>query len=233
MSELKPYFLSRNGRKLTYGVDAGRPGHAARRDYEIVPRGVDGDVLLATVAWLDSDRDGRKMPSSRREAAKPVRVPLRGLDGANEALEDAARLADPEWFAGRPTPRRGGGAAEAEALERRVATLADPEARGKDEAAPTPGSVARLRAFWTSVPNLAVPDVFSSATGDLRARWNHGHDRTLWVNFPEKGPLGWSVRLPRDGAPGFVTVNARCIDDQDIVQVAALLGVRCTKPGRG
>ena len=228
MSGVKAYFQSRVGRKMSWSADAVRAGFAARRDYEIVPRGIDGDSLLATVGWTDVDRDGRRIQGSKVEPVV-VKVRLRGLDGAAEALEDAAREADPAFFAGRPAPQRGTGAADLQAVEARLAELATPEGRADGEAAPLAASVARFRAFWTLVPNLVAPTLFSSKDGTLRGRWNHGHDRMLWVNFPAQGPLGWSLSIPRQGGYGLRKLSARCIDDQDVVPFAEALGVRCTK----
>jgi hypothetical protein len=229
MVALKPYFMERVGRKLTHTAQGGRAGGHARREYEIIVRGIEPNgILLASVSWMDSDRDGRKLPASRSEV-HVARLPLRGLTGPAEALEDIARAVDPGFFTGQPAPKRNSVGADLDALEVRLVELADAERRPKGEAAPTAGSVQRLRMFWASTPNMALPDVFSSADGTLRARWNHGHDRTLWVNFPEKGPLGWSASIPRDGNSGMCKMNARCLEDQDILQCAALLGIRCTR----
>lgn len=228
MSGTKPYFLARIGRSLTYAGEASRPSLPPRRDYSIVPRGVDGSFLLATVSWQDVGRNGRKIPGRRGEA--PIqRVSLRGLNGPAEALEDLARAADPEFFAGTAPPVRDVGAADADAIRKRLAELATVEGRGGDEIAPADWSVSRFMAFWNSHPNLIVPDIFSSKDGTLRARWNHGHDRMLWVNFPEKGPLGWSASFPRSGASGFRKMNARCFDEQDVIPCAELLGIKCSK----
>ena len=229
MVALKPYFLERIGRKLLHVAAGARAGGPARREYEITVRGVEPNgVLLASVLWVDSDRDGRKIPSSRTDP-KVARLPLRGLGGPAEALEDIARQADPAFFTGQPAPKRNSASADVDALDVRLAELADPDSRPKGEAAPTIGSIQRLRAFWAATPNMALPDVFSSELGILRARWNHGHDRTLWVNFPDKGPLGWSASIPREGSSGMCKMNARCLDDQDVLQCAALLGIRCTR----
>jgi len=228
MSELKPYFLSRVGRRLSWPADGAGDGAAWRR-YDIGVRGVDRDTLLATVGWQDFGRGGHKTSSSPIAESKVVRVTLRGLDSASEALEDAARAADPKAFLGKPPPRRGTGAADSEAIEQRLTALMAPEARSEGEAAPAGGSVARFRAFWTATPGLVAPDIFSSKDGTLRARWNHGAAHTLWVNFPAKGPLGWSVSFPREGASGLRKINARCIDEQDIIPCAAMLGVRCSR----
>ena len=228
MSELKPYFISRVGKRLVHTADGFRPGAPPRREYGVTVRGVDGAELLASVVWVDLDREGRKLTPTRSDE-KVVRVALRGLDGAAEALEDAARAADPDFFRGRPAPERGTGAADGQLLDRRIADLAAPEGRGKGEAPPTPASVARLRAFWAASPGLTVPDLFSSEDGTLRARWMNGADRTLWIKFPARDPLAWTASVPRDGAYGLRKINARCMDDQDVIPVAQLLGIRCTR----
>lgn len=229
MAGLKAYFLSRVGGKLQLSVDAPRPGGAMRRDYELVVRGIDRDSLLGSVTWTDIDRDGRKIAGTRSDPVA-ARASLRGIEDAAAALDDIVRAADPAFFANRPTAKRNTAAAESDAMERQIAFLSTPEGRtSPDEVAPTPGSAARLRAFWSSTPNLVAPDIFSSKDGTIRARWNHGHDRTLWINFPEKGPLGWSASVPREGRTGLCKMNARCIDDEDILQCALLLGIRCTR----
>lgn len=228
MANLKQYFLSRVGASLKLSVDAARPGGAARRDYELVVRGIERDILLGTVSWTDFDRDGRRFGT--RSDPLVARTSLRGIENASQALEDIVRVADPTYFVNRPVASRDTASAEADALERQIAALSTPEGRtSADEIAPTPGSAARLRAFWAATPNLVSPDIFSSKDGTIRARWNHGHDRTLWVNFPDKGPLGWSAAIPREGRTGLCKMNARCFDDEDILQCALLLGIRCVR----
>lgn len=226
MAGLKQYFLSRIGGKLQHSADGPRVG--MRRDYEATVRGVDRDTLLASVIWTDIDREGRKVPGSRVEP-RSARTLLRGLENPSQVIEDLVRNADPDFYVGKPVVVRDTGAAEADAIEHRLAQLSTPEGRGQGEATPLTGSVHRLRAFWNATPNLIAPDIFSSADGTLRARWNHGHNRTLWINFSPKGPLGWTASVPRDGNSGLCKVNARCVDEQDILQCAALMGIRCTR----
>lgn len=230
VSNLKQYFLSRSGGKLTWSASPVRPGGIARREYEIAIHGVGGAtnalVLLCSVSWVDLDRNGRRLPGNRAEP-KVAKIPLNGLSASVEALEDAARAVDPRFFLGQPTPRRGADNSDLDAIQSRLQVLSTPEGRPQGEAAPTPASIARFREFWSAVPGLMVPDLFSSDKGLLRGRWNHGHDRTLWVNFPEKGPVGWSVSVPRDGNYGLRKVNAVCPEDQDVMPLVAMLGVSC------
>lgn len=230
MSTLRSYFVARIGRTLTWGFEAGaaRFGDAHRRDYAITVRGIDGDALVATVESHDFDRDGRRLTRVAREHG-PVRVPMGGLSAPIEALEDAARAADPDHFSRSPRAPRGESASAAAGIEERLAALDTAEGRAAGEPPPNPGSVARFRRFWSESAGLALPDLFSSRDGTLRARWQDGHERTLWISFPEKGALGWTAQVPRQGGYGLRKMNARCADDRDIVPFAELIGIRCTR----
>lgn len=230
MSEIRDYFLRRVGKALVWSFEGGggRYGVPVRRDYSVTPRGVDGGALIAHVSSHDYDASGvrqTRLPNDHGVA----KLTLRGLGSASEALEDAARAADPKYFQGHAAAKRGGAAADAELLEERLRAIHTEAGREAGMPPPTAVSVARLRKFFSDTPGLLPPDIFSSKDGTIRARWMDGHDRTLWINFPEKGPLGWSAKVPRSGGYGLRQVNARCIDDQDIVPLAHAIGVRCTR----
>jgi hypothetical protein len=221
---MKDYFQGRVGRKLPYPVEAIMPGQVARRDYEITISGISGDTLLINIAWSDLGRDGKKAFGGTT-APKVVKVKMRGLGKPADALEMAARTADPQFFVGHPPMKIADPNSEMNALDVNIAALLTPEGRGADEQEPLTGSIARLRAFMQSTPNILLPQIFSSKDGTIRARWNHGTEKTLWINFPVKGPLGWSVSLPRTGGYGMRKMNARCIEDIDILPMAELLGI--------
>lgn len=229
---LKPYFLTRvGGRALIWSFEGGpgRFGKAYKRTYEISVRGIEADVMLASVHSADYDRDGTKLAQPRRDHGV-ARVRLRGLADPVDALESAARTTDPIYFEGvlQAAPVVDPDS-DSELIEQRIRDLDDADKRGKDESPPKSGSLKRFRAFWKANANLAAPELFSSNEGIVRARWQDGAERTLVISFPDVGPLGWSLAVPRVGGYGLRRVNARCNDDQDIMPMAALLGVRSTK----
>lgn len=228
MASIKAYFLSRTSVPMKWVGTAHRAGLPPQRHFAITPRGVDRDELLASVDWQDHDRDGRPLPGTHGEG-RQVRVTLRGFTEAIDVLESAARQADPAFFVGQAALVRDTATADEAVVEQRLAELATQEARPNGEPPPMPGSVARFRVFWRAIPNLIPPDLFCTADGNLRARWQHGHDRTLWVNFPADGLLGFSLAIPREGNTGLCKMNARCQQDGDILQVATALGVRCIR----
>ncbi len=225
---LKSYFQTRVGRKMSFDVEAGNAGPIAKRGYEITVRGLKADVVMFTVEWADYDREGRKSFGGSSEQ-KVAHVSMKGKSDPTAMLETAAREADPSFFLTRPPMRSSDPGADSGELEKGIMDLMVPENRGKGEIAPLPGSVARLRAFHGSVPNLVAPQIFSSTDGTIRARWNHGPDKTLWINFPEKGALGWSVSIPRVGGYGMRKMNARCADEQDILAFASMMGISCVR----
>ena len=229
MTSLPSYFRTRVGKPVTWSFQTGsrRHGEAFRRDYLIVPRGVDRDVLVASVTSHDFDSTGNRTTRTPVDRS-PARVSLAGLTDPAAALEELCRAVDPGHFANHPRAKPAD--APVEGLEQRLADLDSSGNRGKDEVAPLPASVARIKRFWTENPGLLLPDVFSSKDGILRARWMEGKDRTAWVNFPATGPLGFSASAPRDGGYGLMKINARCIDDQDVVPTVERLGVRCMRP---
>lgn len=230
MSETKDYFLRRVGKSLSWSFAGGngRYGMPHRRDYSITPRGIDGAALIAHVSSHDYDASGVRLTRLPNEHGV-AKVLLRGLASASEALEDAARGADAKYFQGQAAPKRGGAAADAELVEERIRAIHTEEGREAGTPPPAPASVARFRRFWAETQGLLPPELFSSKDGVIRARWMDGHERTLWINFPEKGPLGFSTSVPRAGGYGLRKMNARCIDDQDIVPTVLAIGVRCTR----
>lgn len=230
MSSLKEYFLRRVGKAqlFTFNGGGGQWGMPPRRDYSVTPRGVDGSLVLASVSSHDYDDQGVRLTRVQNEHGSH-KVSMSGLGSASEVLEDVARAADPKYFAGQPAPKRGGGVADGDVVEERLRALATEEGRGQGEPPPAPASAARFRKWWVETPGLLPPELFSSKDGTIRARWMDGHDRTLWINFPDKGPLGWTCSVPRSGGYGLRRLNARCIDDQDIVPLAASIGVRCSR----
>ena len=228
MAALKSYFHARIGRTLTWSFEggSGRFGEPFRREYSYVIIVSEHDSLSAKVCSNDFDKAGRKLTRVDHEYGA-VSVSTSGVLTPVQALEDLARAADPAYFERHPRVERSQQADSADGIEAKLKALEQPESRGKGEAPPLPASVERFRKFWAENAGLFMPEVFSSKDGSLRARWQDGHDRTLWINFPDKGPLGWSVSVPRQGASGLRRMNARCPDDQDIVPFAAALGVRC------
>lgn len=230
MSALKTYFAARVGRSMVWSFEggSGRFDVAHRREYTIRIMAVGRGTLSAEVSAHDFDRSGGRL-TRVPTGLGTVKVPLEGLSTTPiEALEDAARAADPPYFEHHPRAHRAGAAGDAaDSIDGRLRALDAPESRGKGEAQPNPASVERFRRFWAATPGLFMPEVFSSKDGTVRARWQDGHDRTLWINYPAAGPLGWSAAVPRVGSSGLRRMNARCPDDQDIIPMAGLLGIRC------
>lgn len=223
MSTLKSFFSARIGKSLSWAFQppgGQRFGVPSRRDYSAKVVGLDGDTLVCAVTSVDFDAQGRKTSRVPGDHGV-VRVPLKELSQPVEALEEAARLSDPQIFVNSPRAQKAEAAAED--IEARVRAVSV----GQGESPPRPESVARFRKFWAENPGLALPELFSSKDGTLRARWQDGHDRTLWINFPPDGPLGWSAGVPRQGGYGLRRINARCNDDQDVVWFAEAAGVRC------
>ena len=197
-----------------------------RRDYTITVKVVDRDTMSAEVTAHDFDRKGvreTRVPSDYGVA----KIPLKDLPTPIAALEEFARAANPDYFVTHPRAQYSAAADAGDTLDGRLRAIEAVENRGKGETEPNPASVERFRKFWASNSNLFLPELFSSKDGTIRARWMDGHDKTLWINFPITGPLGWSASLPRGNASGLRRLNARSPDDQDIIPLATLLGIRC------
>ena len=77
-------------------------------------------------------------------------------------------------------------------------------------------------------PRLIIPEFFCDKEGIIRARWNHGANKTLWLNFPNKVPLGISLHIPKEKNDGLIKMNAKCIDDNDVVYIVENLGIKIT-----
>ncbi len=226
----KDYLLRRIGRPQAFpfrGVP-GRWSMPDRRDYSVTVRGMNGLVAIAEVTAMDVGADGKPLLPSPR-ALPSVHAGIADCTTPAEALEEICRTADPEYFAQSPRAERSSRGKPWEELEVRIASLSEAANRADGEAAPAAESVERFRAFRDSQPLLILPDVFSSREGALRARWQDGHDRSFWLSFAPKGPLGWTCSVPRKGDSGFCRINGRCIDDRDIPQAASSLGVRITR----
>jgi hypothetical protein len=226
MSNLKSYFIQREGKTLAFSFEGGggRSNLPHRRDYEITPKGISGELLVANVMAHDFDQSGRRISKMKKNYGI-VSLPLKGLDNPTSVLDEVVRLADPGYFSNRPRVERR--LNPTDVVEAAMASLFLEENREKGEISPRTASVDRFRRFWSKQVNVVPPTLFSSSDGTLRARWVDGASRTLWVNFPDKGPLGWSIAVPRDGDTGMMKVSARCLDDQDILSAARLLGVNC------
>jgi hypothetical protein len=227
MASLKSYFSSRIGKPAAWSFTPGgtRFGEVFRRDYAIEVKAVDAEWLTAAVTSVDYDKAGRKV--SRVPADHGVvKVGIKDAGSPLSVLEDVAREADKKTFANRPKTVQADAPGADDGIEGRLKALGSPGGHG-DDPPPRPESAARVRRFWSDNPGLALPTLYSSKDGAVRACWQSGADRTLWINFPADGPLGWSVSVPRQGGYGLRKMNARCPDDQDIIPLAELLGVRC------
>lgn len=232
---LRAYFQARAGRALSWSFEGERP-RSHRREYSLLVQGVEGNLLLAEASSHDFDRGGARL-SRVPNRHGPCRIALEGPGNPLEAIEAAARAADPAYFEGLP-PRRAKAEAEGEAARGAGALGAEIERRLRDLAAgtrageqpPLPASADRLRAFCAANPGLVPPDLFTAADGTIRARWQDGPQKLLWVGFPPGGPAVMSVHVPREGDYGLrKLLNARCPHDADVPGWAALLGVRCTR----
>lgn len=224
------YFLRQIGKTIPFSVTLSSPQRgASRRDYEVTPRGIDGTYLLASIQSRDYAPSGNQVGLSSKQLGQH-RIQLSGLPTPGDAVEALCRQVDPDGFKGKPAQSV---ALSPESLaadiERLVENLAQPGGRPDDEAPPNMESVARLRAFIDSQPGLVPPAVFSSKDGTVRARWQHGSDRTVHVGFPAIGPLPMTVSFPRTSDYGLVKVNARCIEDSDIPAFCAAIGIRITR----
>ena len=217
MSSVKTYFSDRMGRRLAWQPSKTLPV----REYGIIPKSFDGSLLLVSVGYVDIRRDGSRQTMVDQVLGE-VKVPL--LSSPAAVLEKAARLIDADRMGIYPEAEDPG-SPEAYVKER-MTSLLDGKDLSDDEVAATPDSVARFRSFWATEQRLAQPALFSSKDGTIRARWNDGANKTLWISFPAKGPLGWSISIPREGNYGPRRMHAKCSDDRDIIPLAALVGIR-------
>ena len=224
------YFLRQIGKSIPFSVTLSSPVRGVvRKEYEVIPRGVDGTYLLASVQSRDYGTTGNQIGLSSK-AHGQQRMQMAGIPSPGDVVEAMCRMADPEAFKGRPAQAMAASPeGTASEISRLVEALAQPGGRSDDEAPPSQESVARLRAFVDAHNDLVVPAVFSSKDGTVRARWQHGADRTVFVGFPAQGPLPMTVTFPRTGDYGLVKVNARCIEDSDIPSFCATVGIRITR----
>lgn len=226
MASLKRYFRQRIGKSLNWSFEGktSRGGLPWRREYSITVRQVTNSGVIALVEAVDFDRRGSRRQGVREFGS--VDASLASAENPLQALELIARFADPEYFQGREVSFKSRSDVAQDNLETRIDALKKGDGLGEGDAVPAADSIARLQKFWRENPRLSLPDVFSSKDGTLRARWMSGSGRTLWINFPGKGLLGWSASIPRNGRQGLCKVNARCIDESDIPDVAEMLGIR-------
>ncbi len=217
------------GKTIPFVLESPPVPRAARRAYTVSPAAVGGGggALRASVSWTDYDRND--MPLGRGGPVVAEVEPPTGMQ-PGEAVEEFCRRADPSAFRGRRrsvVPIAQAGAA-AEAVARELERLRSPAEREDGHPAPHPGSAARVMAFARSLADLLPPLLFSSKDGTVRARWNSGAERTAFVAFPPDAPLPITVRFPRVGNYGFVQVQCRVVEDGDIPQFLAALGIRVT-----
>ncbi|RCK07525.1 hypothetical protein TH5_00095 [Thalassospira xianhensis MCCC 1A02616] len=213
--------MSRVGRNLTWKLTTGstRFGDPAYRQYTIVIRGLHGLELFATVE--SSDYDAGDNPISRIPQDHGVaRTSLELAFDSMDALESLCRAADTKFFAkhGRDkVPDRSQKVSQG--IEQRIAALR------KEATPPTPQSLDRFLAFWKDQKGTVLPALFTADDGTIRARWQDGANKTLWVSFPAKGQLSWSASIPRVGGHGLCKLSARCPESQDILVFAKLIGI--------
>jgi hypothetical protein len=224
----KAYILKRIGKSIKWSVESnGSYGQPYRREYDLMPRGLDGMTLVCTIKAEDFDKLGNRVTHTPMDFGS-VSIGIAGLLTPGDLLEEVARHVDPNFFVGkiRQITKASGGLAE---MDKRIAELDDIKNRPNGELIPTHESVERLRKFWTENPNLVPPDIFSSKDGVIRGRWQDGANKTIWLSFQATGPMGITISIPRNGNYGLMRVNLRCIDDQDIIPIAQQLGIRCTR----
>lgn len=227
MASLKGYFSDRVSRSVKWPFDGGGPGQAPRRRYDVHVLSTSGDVLSCTVRSEDMDRQGQivSRPTDRGSA----KIPLKGLADPAEALELVARAVDPGYFANYPKQVRvQTGKIAGDGIERRLALLETEEGRATGEPAPLPASCDKFRAYWILCKDIALPELFSSKDGTVRARWTDNHKHTLTINYPLAGPLKWSYMMPRAGGYGMRTLRGVCPEEQDIIPFAQMMGLNCT-----
>ncbi|SOC21682.1 hypothetical protein [Thalassospira xiamenensis] len=223
MASIRQYFMSRIGRNLSWKLTTGsnRFGDPSYRQYTIVVRGLHGLELLATVESSDYDANGNPISRSPQDHGVS-KVNLELVYDAMDALEWLCRAADPKFFAKYnrdKVPDRTRKASEG--IENRIAALHS----NKDVPPPKPESLERFLAFWKEQKGVVLPALFTAEDGTVRARWQDGANKTLWISFPAKGQLSWSASVPRIGNHGLRKLSARCPDAQDILPLAELLGI--------
>lgn len=224
----KAYILKRIGKSIKWSVNGnGSYGQPYRREYDIMPRGLDGMTFICTIQAEDLDKLGNRVTHTPKDFGS-ISIGIAGLLTPGDVLEEVARHVDPEFFRGttRKVTKISGGFAE---MDKRISELDDIKNRPNGELIPTKESVERLKKFWNENPNLVPPDIFSSKDGVIRGRWQDGANKTFWLSFQDKGPMGITVSIPREGDYGLMRVNLRCIDDQDIIPIVQKLGIRCMR----
>jgi hypothetical protein len=212
---------------ITHNIENPAMSQAHRRTYTVIPMKVSPQkILTARVTWKDFDRNN--VPLTNGGGATHD-LDLTSVKSSGEAIEILCRIADPRGFRTSTSTVQDTSWETLEEVRYALEGLRKPENRNDGEPPPHPDSVSRLLEFMKSRPDIVSPVLFSSKDGTLRARWNHGADRTVFIGFPKDGPLPISVRIPRQGDYGLLNAQARVIEDKDVPQFLALLGVRITK----
>lgn len=224
------YFLRQIGKSIPFTVKLSSPSRGVvHKEYEVIPRGVDGTYLLASVQSRDYGSTGNQIGLSSKGHGEQ-RLQMAGIPTPGDIVEAVCRMADPDAFKGKAAQAMAASSeGTSSAITKLIEALAQQGGRADDEAPPNQQSVARLRAFVDAHTDLVVPAVFSSKDGTVRARWQHGADRTVFIGFPAQGALPMTVSFPRTSDYGLVRVNARCIEDADIPSFCAAVGIRITR----
>ena len=225
----KQYFMRRIGKPVPFIVEFSPPVRGVmRREFEITPRGMDGTYLLAGVTSRDFSVKNVATALTSTSLGQ-VRFQTAGIPTPGDIVEAICRSVSPQSFRGKPEQVIAGGDETVALIRQSIEALQKPGGIPEGDAAPAHESILRIMKFAEARPDIVAPAVFSSKDGTLRARWQHGADRTLFVAFPATGPLPLTLSIPRQGNYGMIKVNARCLDDDDIPQFAATVGIRITR----
>lgn len=223
LDKIKKYFTARRGRVVPHPVEGNRrPSMPWKRVYYAKITQVSNNELTADISADDYDQSGRKLTGAPVKMSS-ASVSLEGLQDPAHVLDMLVRKVDRRFMASFKV--RDVKVEDVNPLEKKLQALISPEDRAPGDAPPQEDSIQRVRDYFKAEGNLIIPEFYASQEGIVRARWQHGASFTLWVNFPGKGGLGWTLSFPRVGDHGLLRVSGKCAEDKDIVPVMEKFGI--------